>query len=71
MPKFERYYESIAPPFEWKLSRSDLETISFTASAQAKGHLELGPQKVKAQSIILRSQPVTAAQVPAPDPEEL
>ena len=54
-----------------KLMRSDLETISFTASAQAKGHLELGPQKLKAQSIILRSQPVTAAQVPAPDPEEL
>lgn len=54
-----------------KLSRSDLETITFTAGAQAKGHLELGPQKVKAQSIILRSQPVTAAQVPAPDPEEL
>lgn len=54
-----------------KLVRSDLETMAFTASAQAKGHLELGPTKIKAQSIILRSTPVTAAQVPAPDPEEL
>jgi len=54
-----------------KLGRSDLETMAFTASAQAKGHLELGPTKIKAQSLILRSQPVTAAQVPAPDPEEL
>lgn len=54
-----------------KLGRSDLETISFTASAQAKGHLELGPQKVKAQALVLRSKPVAVAEVPAPDPEEL
>jgi hypothetical protein len=54
-----------------KLTRAELETIGFTAGAQAKGHLELGPTKMKAQSIILRSQPVSAAQVPSPDPEEL
>ena len=54
-----------------KLDRSDLETMTFTASAQAKGHLELGAKKVKAQALILRSKPVAVAEVPAPDPEEL
>jgi len=54
-----------------KFQRADLDAMTFTASAQAKGHLELGAAKVKAQAIILRSHPVAMADVPAPDPEEL
>jgi len=54
-----------------KFSRADLEAMTFTAGAQAKGHLELGAAKVKAQSLIFRSHPVAMADVPAPDPEEL
>lgn len=54
-----------------KLTRSELDTMWFQASPQAKGHLELGEKKLKAQSLILRSHPVALGEVPAPDPEEL
>ncbi len=54
-----------------KLTRAELDALWFQASPQAKGHLELGEKKMKAQSIILRSHPVAINQVPAPDPEEL
>jgi hypothetical protein len=54
-----------------KLGRADLEAIWFQASPQAKGHIELGDKKVKAQAIILRSRPVALSEVPTPDPEEL
>jgi hypothetical protein len=54
-----------------KLTRSELDDIWFQAGAQAKGHIELGDKKVKAQSLILRSHPVAMGEVPAPDPEEL
>ncbi len=54
-----------------KLSRAELEAMWFQASPQAKGHLELGDQKLKAQSLILRSKPVAMGDVPTPDPEEL
>lgn len=54
-----------------KLPRTELEAIWFEASAKAKGHIELGEKKMKAQSLILRSHPVAMAEVPAPDPEEL
>ncbi len=57
----------------WKerFDRSQLESMWFAAGAQAKGHIELGDQKVKTQALILRSHPLTPAEVPAPDPEEL
>lgn len=54
-----------------KLSRAELDAIWFEASPQAKGHIELGEKKMKAQSLILRSHPVAMGEVPAPDPEEL
>jgi hypothetical protein len=54
-----------------KLPRAELDTIVFEASAQAKGHIMLGEKKMKAQAVILRSQPVAMGQVPQPDPEEL
>ena len=54
-----------------RFDKAQLETIWFAAGAQAKGHIELGDQKVKAQALILRSRPLTAAEHPAPDPEEL
>ncbi len=54
-----------------KLTREELEAAWFQASAQAKGHIEVGEGKAKAQSLILRSRPVAMAEVPTPDPEEL
>jgi len=54
-----------------KLDRAELESSWFEATAQAKGHIELGEKKLKAQAIILRSRPVAMGEVPAPDPEEL
>ncbi len=57
--------------WEEKLTRAELEGMYFQASAQAKGNIELGDNKVKAQSIILRSRPVAQADVPVADPDEL
>lgn len=54
-----------------QLPQAQLETMWFAAGAQAKGHIELGDAKIKTQALILRSRPVTPAEVPTPDPEEL
>jgi hypothetical protein len=54
-----------------KLDRAQLEDLWFAAGAQAKGHIELGDAKIKAQALILRSHPVAKAEVPTPEPEEL
>ncbi|MBK9029928.1 MAG: hypothetical protein IPL61_01065 [Myxococcales bacterium] len=54
-----------------RFDRTQLEGLWFAAGNQAKGHIELGDQKVKANALILRSTPVAPADVPGPEPEEL
>lgn len=57
--------------WEEKFDRAALDAMWFGASPQAKGNIELGDQKVKAQALILRTHPVADADVPRRDPEEL
>ncbi|MEZ4368491.1 MAG: hypothetical protein R2939_19760 [Kofleriaceae bacterium] len=54
-----------------RLDRAALEAMWFTAGMQAKGNIELGDAKIKAQALVLRSTPLDAQRVPTLDPEEL
>jgi hypothetical protein len=54
-----------------KFTREELAPMTFQATAQAKGHIELGTDRVKAQALILRSKPLAAAEIPAPAPDEI
>lgn len=49
-----------------RLGRDELASITFTAGAQAKGKILLGPKALRVQSLVLETQPLDPARVPRP-----
>jgi hypothetical protein len=52
-----------------RLSGAELSTMTFEAGSQAKGRIQLGPQKLAVQSLALHSTPIDPATFPKRDPE--
>jgi len=42
--------------------------MTFEAGSQAKGAIQLGPNKLRAQSLALHTKPVDPASIPQRDP---
>ena len=56
---------------EEKFAWADLEKMTFTASSQAKGGVNLGEQAIRASAIALHTRPITKDELPAILPEEV
>lgn len=56
---------------EEKLAWADLEKMTFTASSQAKGGVNLGDQAIRASAIALHTRPIAKDELPVILPEEV
>lgn len=52
--------------WEEKITGDDFKNLTFTAGSQAKGGVLLGDKKLKANSIMLHTKPLTDKQIPRP-----
>ena len=51
-----------------RIAGDELATMTFEAGSQAKGAIQLGPNKLRAQSLALHTKPVDPASIPQRDP---
>jgi hypothetical protein len=51
-----------------RIAGDELATMTFEAGSQAKGAIQLGANKLKAQSLALHSKPIDPATIPQRDP---
>ena len=53
-----------------KFSGKDLETLTFTASSQAKGGVVVGDQKLRANAIALHTRAIDRSEIPVVTPDD-